>query len=100
VGNVDGLSGWARGCVGLQELDVYVGRDAKWPLRLRRTGISTGTSAGRRRRETAAFARAAKRAVPRRKDFRHIRHQESQAGSGSANLPRLRPTTRWTRTAG
>ena len=36
-----------------------------------------------------AVARAAKRSFPRREDFRHHRHQESEAGGSGANLPRL-----------
>ena len=89
VGDINGLSGWTGRCFGLQELNVHVGRDAKWPHRLRHTGISTCTSAIPRRRAKADTACAAKRSVSRRKDFRYIRHQKSQADCRCANLPRL-----------
>ena len=53
-------------------------------------GFPPGASAGSRgkRRKRNAASRA-KRSFPRRENFRYFRHQESEAGGGGANLPRL-----------
>jgi len=42
----------------------------------------------RKKRKNAAFQQR-KRAFPRRENFRHLRHQESQASRGGADVPRI-----------
>ena len=77
----NGLPGRTRRRFGLQKPDVHVGRDAQWPYRLRRTGLSTTDGSWAAGRLEGPF--------PRRQDIRHHGHFESQASGSSSDVPRF-----------
>ena len=87
-----GVPGRAGRCFGVREPALHVGGDAQWTPGLRRAGLSAGASAAaasRGQEKRTAHPGSAERPLPRRKNLRYFGHQEPEASSSGADLPRL-----------